>query len=141
MFRLYYTYCTCLDCTLLVWTVLHLFRLTASSRVNTFLLIFITICDAQIQPSSCNPYIHFVSKHLEKMPLLQKSTILDAVSLISCITLTVLVWTVLHLFKLHYTYCTCLDCTILVWTVLHLFGLYYTCFDCITLVWTVQHLF
>ena len=29
-------------------------RLTASSRVNTFLLIFVTICDAQIRPSKCN---------------------------------------------------------------------------------------
>ncbi len=37
-------------------------RLTASSRVNTFLPIFITICDAQIQPSKCNPYANVFHK-------------------------------------------------------------------------------
>ena len=31
-------------------------RLTASSRVNTFLPIFVTVCDAQIQPSKCDSY-------------------------------------------------------------------------------------
>ena len=31
-------------------------RLTASSTRNTFLLIFVTICDAQNQPSHCNLY-------------------------------------------------------------------------------------
>ena len=41
---------------LLFWR--WLLRLTASSRVNTFLPIFITICDAQIQPSSCNHSLH-----------------------------------------------------------------------------------
>ncbi len=65
---------------------LQIYRLTASSRISTFLKVFVTLCAAQNQPNCLwhlwisTHCIHFVFLDLEKMPSLQKWPVLDTVS-------------------------------------------------------------
>ena len=66
-------------------------RLTASSRRNTFLPIFVTIFDSQNHSNHCNSYANvlgfiaeFFSMILENLSSLQRWPVLGTVSLMSC---------------------------------------------------------
>ena len=56
--------------------------MTASSRINTFLPVFLTICDAQIWPNKHNSY--FISMNLANVLMLHMWPVLDAVSQRRC---------------------------------------------------------
>ena len=47
-------------------------RLTASSRVNTFLPILVIVCDAQIQPSKCDSYEVALTAYISFLSILKK---------------------------------------------------------------------